>query len=210
MSRRSIREKGKPEIGALPRPYFVWEPMEHSCSPDNLKEFLNALLYVDTFSPNEDELASLVDSVLESGQYPLNQMGVACQMLLDRCPVIQLKAIVLRLGARGVLVAQRENKKNRWLPAYHRSDPNNTTPSRVVDVTGGGNAFMGGFCAGLIDDNLIEGCTRHESAAIFGSVAASFAIEQMGMPSIDASADGVEGPGHARLHEYLKMVEALT
>lgn len=128
MSRRSIREKGEPEIGALPRPYFVWEPMEHSCSPDNLEEFLNALLYVDTFSPNEDEFVSLVDLVLESGQYPLDQMGVTCQMLLDRCPVIQLKAIVLRLGARGVLVAQRE--KRRIDGCQHITVQIQTTPHR--------------------------------------------------------------------------------
>lgn len=209
--RRSIESKGGPEVGALPRPYFVWEPMEHSCSSENLKDFFNVLPCVDTFSPNEDEFAKLLNMQHQrTGTLSLEEIGDLCQMILTRCPIVQFEAIVVRLGARGALVAQRENRRNQWLPAYHGLDPSNITPSKVVDVTGGGNAFMGGFCAGLVAANPIKGCTRRESAAMFGVVAASFAIEQIGMPKVEASADGVEGPGHARLNEYLEKVETLT
>lgn len=200
------------EAGALPRPYFVWEPMEHSCSPENLDSFLRALACVNTFSPNESEFAELCNMPLEppGATLTLEMIEVLCQEFLGRCQSGHLEAIVVRLGAKGALVAQKENQKNQWLPAYHGSGPDDTIPSKVTDVTGGGNAFMGGFCAGLIQTHQVAGCTRHEGAAIFGSVAASFAIEQIGMPKIDVTADNIGGLAYARLDEYLRKVEALT
>lgn len=44
---------------SIPKPVFVWEPMEGSCRPKELKLFYEALKHVDIFSPNENELASL-------------------------------------------------------------------------------------------------------------------------------------------------------
>lgn len=60
----------------------------------------------------------------------------------------------------------------RWIPAYHRDS------SKVVDPTGGGNTFLGGLGVALARGHGIE------DAAIWGSIAASFAIEQVGMPSL--------------------------
>jgi sugar/nucleoside kinase (ribokinase family) len=61
----------------------------------------------------------------------------------------------------------------RWVPAYHQD------PSKVVDPTGGGNAFLGGLAVALARGHSLE------EAAIWGSVAASFAIEQVGMPLLE-------------------------
>ena len=47
---------------------------------------------------------------------------------------------------------------------------------RVVDPTGGGNGFLGGLAIALARGKSLE------EAAAWGSVAASFAIEQVGMP----------------------------
>lgn len=63
----------------------------------------------------------------------------------------------------------------RWMPAYHDG------PSEVIDPTGGGNAFLGGLAT-----SLARGYSLDEAAA-WGSVAASFAIEQVGMPKLMAS-----------------------
>jgi sugar/nucleoside kinase (ribokinase family) len=54
----------------------------------------------------------------------------------------------------------------------------------VVDPTGGGNGFLGGLAVGLVrtDFDVVE-------AARWGSVAASFTIEQVGMPQLTASTD---------------------
>lgn len=67
-----------------------------------------------------------------------------------------------------------------WIPAYHQD------PRSVVDPTGGGNAFLGGLAVALA-----RGLTL-EDAVVRGSVAASFAIEQVGMPLLDTNGDGAE------------------
>ena len=60
------------------------------------------------------------------------------------------------------------------MPAYHQDS------RRVVDPTGGGNGFLGGFAVGLVrnDGDIVE-------AARWGSVAASFCIEQVGVPALE-------------------------
>lgn len=65
----------------------------------------------------------------------------------------------------------------KWIPAYHQDSP------KVVDPTGGGNAFLGGLAVALARGNKLE------DAAAWGSVAASFAIEQIGMPKLAAGGD---------------------
>lgn len=57
-----------------------------------------------------------------------------------------------------------------WLPAYH------TNADRVIDPTGGGNTFLGGLAIGLARGaGLTASCS-------WAMVAASYAIEQVGMP----------------------------
>lgn len=83
-------------------------------------------------------------------------------------------AIVVRCGAVGCVVLSRAAR--RWLPACH------TDSSKVVDPTGGGNGFLGGLSVGLVRTNfdVVE-------AARWGSVAASYTIEQTGMPQLETS-----------------------
>lgn len=65
----------------------------------------------------------------------------------------------------------------KWIPAYHsESSP------KVVDPTGGGNAFLGGLAVALARGRSLE------DAATWASVAASFAIEQIGMPTLTPAA----------------------
>ncbi|KAM0438888.1 hypothetical protein ACHAPT_001649 [Fusarium lateritium] len=68
----------------------------------------------------------------------------------------------------------------RWIPAYHGD------PSKVVDPTGGGNTFLGGLGVALARGESLE------DAAIWGAVAASFAIEQVGVPTLGRDVDGRE------------------
>lgn len=65
----------------------------------------------------------------------------------------------------------------KWIPAYHQDSP------KVVDPTGGGNAFLGGLAIGLARGQKLE------DAAAWGSIAASFAIEQIGMPKLTPADD---------------------
>lgn len=68
----------------------------------------------------------------------------------------------------------------RWIPAYHHD------ASKVVDPTGGGNTFLGGMSIALARGEDLE------TAAIWGSVAASFAIEQVGVPTLGEAENGKE------------------
>jgi sugar/nucleoside kinase (ribokinase family) len=93
--------------------------------------------------------------------------------------------VVIRSGALGVCVAHliQDQPNVTWIPAYYQpifttSKGISMNPS-IVDVTGGGNAFLGGLSAGLqiCKGDLIQ-------AALFGSVGASYAIEQDGLPRL--------------------------
>lgn len=87
----------------------------------------------------------------------------------------------------------------KWLPAYWMDG------EKVVDPTGGGNTFLGGLAVGLArGKGIVE-------AAAWGSIAASFAIEQVGCPVLRSDKEGretwngcaVEG----RLDEFLRRIE---
>ncbi|PHH58619.1 hypothetical protein CDD81_5026 [Ophiocordyceps australis] len=73
-----------------------------------------------------------------------------------------------------------EGAISHWLPAYHEDSVD------VVDPTGGGNAFLGGLTVALA-----RGLTLQDAAS-WGIVAASFAIEQIGMPRLATSHNGDE------------------
>ena len=77
--------------------------------------------------------------------------------------------VAIRMGASGALLKTRDSSA--WmLPAV---------PTDIVDVTGAGNSFCGGFMTGLGD-----GLTPLE-AGLRAAVSASFALEQIGLPQWD-------------------------
>ncbi|KAF4446464.1 hypothetical protein F53441_9868 [Fusarium austroafricanum] len=82
----------------------------------------------------------------------------------------------------------------KWVPAYHKDS------SKVVDPTGGGNTFLGGLGVALARGESLE------DAVAWGTVAASFAIEQVGVPTMGRDGEGREAwNGHnveARLREF--------
>jgi bifunctional ADP-heptose synthase (sugar kinase/adenylyltransferase) len=64
----------------------------------------------------------------------------------------------------------------KWLPPFYVAAVGENQASGVVDPTGAGNAFLGAYSIGYLETgDVIE-------AAYYGSVAASFALEQVGMP----------------------------
>lgn len=132
---------------------FVLEP-----SPEHLRqppEAFRALLpLVTLFSPDQDEAEQI------TGRSTPFEM---CETLLDwGAPLV-----ALRMGERGSLV--RANTGKGWvLPV---------APTTIVDVTGAGNSYCGGFLTGLGD-----GLSPLE-AALRAVVSASFALEQFGLPA---------------------------
>lgn len=84
-----------------------------------------------------------------------------------------------------------------WLPAYFGSGDGSKDNEKVVDPTGGGNAFLGGLAIGLARGKEVL------DAAAWGSVAASFAIEQVGMPRVEVDEEGREVWNGVRVEERL-------
>jgi len=170
-----ILDRRKREFGEkVEAPLFIWEPVPDFCTPEELENCREALEVVDYVSPNHEEMAGFHGVSANCGEHVdralIDQLAV--DWLLNRKEGGKLKAVVVRAGKDGCLVATRERMTTRWIPAYHQSS------AKVMDPTGGGNAFLGGLAIGLSRGVTVE------EAAILGSVAASFAIEQVGMPKL--------------------------
>jgi sugar/nucleoside kinase (ribokinase family) len=112
-------------------------------------------------------------------------------------PDTKSKAIVVRSGKDGCYVATKA--ESAWLPAYHQE------ASKVIDPTGGGNTFLGGFSITLARSPTVDFASITQ-AVISGAVAASFAIEQIGMPIL-----GVEGESESWNGDSVqRLIDELT
>lgn len=78
-----------------------------------------------------------------------------------------------------------------WVPPYH------TDAEKVVDPTGGGNTFLGGLAVALARGKTVE------EACAWGSVAAAFAIEQVGVPELGVDEEGRETWNCVRVDDRL-------
>ena len=169
---RRILVRRKESFGQeFDRPIVIWEPVPDLCTPDELLNTYKALKHVDIISPNHEELGALFDFTHSTDVDRKAIEGQVNQLLARGIGPTNDGAVVVRAGKEGCFVANLDKRK--WLPAYHQDS------SRVVDPTGGGNGFLGGFAVGLVrnDGDVVE-------AARWGSVAASFCIEQVGVPVV--------------------------
>lgn len=196
MERRArIHPKTVAGICGMRRPIFVWRPSPRSCTPSEISNFYEALKHVDVISPNLVGLLTLCEPYLQSPE-PWIWMKDTCNRLLALGFGNKPSAVAVRIGEKGCYIATLQ--RHSWMPAYHESpdqldqvtgeertqSQRSTRPHKVVDPTGAGHAFLGGFCVGLLTDPHPRGLTEFEVAGIYGSVAASFAIEQVGMPKV--------------------------
>ncbi|KAG0577584.1 hypothetical protein KC19_5G166500 [Ceratodon purpureus] len=146
------------------------------------------------FSPNEREAASLV------GPGPPLEM-------IERLSELGAEIVVLRRGDQGCIVHRSDSKETWDVPAFHtvvfgggkkkgKSKVQNFSLEGMdvkdaIDPTGCGNTFCGGFLAGWYKTrNLL-------TAALWGSVSASFMLEYEGIPPPRVSE--WRGPAQLRL-----------
>ncbi len=132
------------------------DPGERAMRP-RLMPYVEAMLaQVDVFLPSVQEVKSLLYD--EPAKVDVRQCA---EWFAERGP----RVVVLKLGADGALVHERSSRRFWHVPAL---------PVLVVDVTGAGDAFCGGFMA----DFVAHGDPVR--AAIAGAVAASLAIQDYG------------------------------
>jgi sugar/nucleoside kinase (ribokinase family) len=130
---------------------LAWEPApsQLAASPAEVRA---ALAQVALFSPDLGEAQAL------TGEQAPDRM-------LEQLLGWGARVVGMRMGARGSLVATAGSRYR--IPAV---------PTTIVDVTGAGNAYGGGFLVGLGSGlGVVDAAAR-------AAVSASFALEQFGVP----------------------------
>lgn len=138
-----------------PTACLVWEPSFHH--ENGSEEAFRALLPLfDLVSPDRDAAATITGEESVEGA-------------LARFLEWGARLVAIRMGAAGSLVG---SPGTAWwqIPA---------TPAEVVDVTGAGNAYCGGFLVALTEGH------GPDEAACRAAVSASFALQQFGLPDFD-------------------------
>ena len=175
--------------GLTTRPIVIWEPKSYSCMPENLSAFVKAVQSVNIFSPNHIELARIVSKDVPP-MLDEDFFEDLCAPFFSSQTVGSFSqgALVVRAGDQGCYVKSHAEQK--WLPAYYappnKVETNDCVP-KVVDTTGAGNAFLGALTVSLLarpNDAIFAACA--------GNVAASFVVEQVGVPTLSLSVDGAE------------------
>jgi sugar/nucleoside kinase (ribokinase family) len=139
-----LRKRGNPII--------LWEPWNQICLPKLQNEIYELASQVDVFSPGLSEAKTITG--LE------DPIQIAKSMISHG-----VRILALRMGAAGSLVAIND-KMIRVINAI--------PVEKIVDVTGAGNSYCGGFIVGLSQSNdpFIAGC--------YAATSASFSLGQFG------------------------------
>lgn len=150
----------------------LFDPHEEDAS-DNKQQIYETLQYTDIFMPSEEEAWRLCQT---------RDYREIARHFAEQGP----HTVVIKLGSQGCLIYQKASDSFITLPCF---------PTHVVDVTGAGDTFGGGFSAGFALTGDVV------TAAMYGTVAASFAIEDFGSLQLfhKNKADAL-----ARLNDYKK------
>ncbi|KAJ3033003.1 hypothetical protein HK097_005008, partial [Rhizophlyctis rosea] len=132
------------------KPYVVWEPSPASCTPQNWSSFLSACAETDLVSPNHEEIADLIKGSEHEINPSTNHNSISDVIEMIFIIVtnltqksIPIPTICIRAGPRGCVIRNIHGKITH-LPSYISILPLSSPLSTVVDVTGAGNAFLGG------------------------------------------------------------------
>jgi len=154
-------------------PTTIYEPIPDRCIPEELPALIHVLPSIAVLSPNAEEALSL----LSMPRPPTKQLiELAASKFLDMgVGKAGAGCVIVRSGAMGAYVATRV-KGGQWVDAFW----NNIT--KIIDVTGAGNSFLGGLAAGLLlaDGDVYE-------ATFYATVSAGFTIEQEGLPNLSVT-----------------------
>ncbi|GAA5981717.1 hypothetical protein JCM11641_004224 [Rhodosporidiobolus odoratus] len=181
-----IHSQLQPPVNSTPswRPKLVYEPIPERCTPDELPSLRKILPHIEVFSPNHEEAWALFGvgpkEVARRGKEGIEEVA---RKFYDEGAG---GAVVIRSGPLGAYAVKKGEENGVWVPAFHSYEDGRVT-GKVVDVTGAGNSFLGGLMAGLV---LHPGDLK--TAVQHASVAASYIIEQFGLPTVQRGEDGTE------------------
>ena len=102
------------------------------------------LKLVDVLIPNETEFVALANRLGLTGKRPLTEPALnalSSEKLHALCRAFGVPTIIVTLGKRGCFVSEASGRHT-LIPAH--------LGLKVVDTTGAGDAFVGGFAAGLV------------------------------------------------------------
>ncbi|CEP11857.1 hypothetical protein [Parasitella parasitica] len=168
------------DLEALEKTKFLWEPLPWACLPKNLDLIYKAVERVDIITPNHEELADMLglkfDTITSRHNNKMKDVIEFCAKQFMRKIEGNHVLLVVRCSKFGAMTMT-NNKADvpiHWTPAFWNWK---TDGNHVVDVTGAGNSFCGGYCYGYIhtDGNIKE-------SALYGAVSASYTVEQVGVP----------------------------
>jgi ribokinase len=159
---------------------FVLEPASTSMTPKARRELPALLNGVTAFLTSQEELKNL----FWGETHDLWKMA-------EMVSVYGPEYVVIKCGASGQLLYDVKTKRKWQISAY---------PARVVDPTGVGDAFNGGFLAGYCKTyDALEG-------VLYGNISASLKIEGSGA---NYPLDVMPGLAEARLHVLRDMIREM-
>ena len=163
-----------------PAATLLWEPIRAFMMRGDRDGFLQGVPHADIVSPN------LLEAQTTYGVE--DEREILRRMLDDGCRVV-----ALRMGELGSIVARQGDGQACRIPAL--------SVAEVVDQTGAGNTYCGGFLVGWREhaDLALAGC--------YGAVAASFALEHVGCAHIPPNREAL---WRGRMDEALAGVTQLA
>ncbi len=146
----------------FPGAVLLWEPVRVFMLSADHEAFLSGIPHADIVSPNLHEAQTMY--------------GIKDELeLMRRLLADGVKVAALRMGERGSLVAGRGAGDAYYIPAVEVAE--------LIDQTGAGNAYCGGFLVGWRQTGDVA------TAGCYGAAAASFTLEYVGCASIPADRD---------------------
>ncbi|MCY3573363.1 MAG: PfkB family carbohydrate kinase [Chloroflexi bacterium] len=143
----------------FPAATLLWEPTRAFMLSGDYARFLRGLRQADIVSPNLHEARAMTGLQ--------DELAIARRLLADGAAML-----ALRMGELGSLVARRDENCAWRIPAL---------PVReVIDQTGAGNSYCGGFVVGWQREQDIA------AAGCYGAAAASFTLEHIGCAHLPA------------------------
>ena len=164
----------------FPQAILLWEPVRIFMLSADRGAFLRGIPHADIISPNLHEAQTMYGVEDEA--------EIMRRMLADGCNIV-----ALRMGELGSLVARQGEGKAYAIPAVEVGD--------VVDQTGAGNTYCGGFVVGWRRERDLA------TAGCYGAAAASFTLEYVGCAEIPAD---LESEWRRRLDEALAGVRIVA